>query len=277
MSQAPSKPAPVIKILHLNEMGYGPNGSMTRRAWREACFENLFADKEPFEAWQKQMLAEHKGAEHVSFGLGLDDEERQNESWETFDTCTLDFAGYVFDEDLDARHFKFLLPCNFNSATFSGTAWFQSATFSGDAWFKSATFSGDAGFESATFSWITVFKSATFFSSEANFASATFSGSASFIDATFIRDVRFKNASFTGIAWFINTIFGGDAWFGKAEFKEDSLFHSAFFENKSDFENAVFEKVGHFEKARFTTLPPNFKGVKTDVTRLEFSDRRAHV
>ena len=235
-----------VEILYLDKLGYGPNGSMMRKDWRAECLKNLLAGRNEFEAWQLEMLAAEMGTHSVSLSLRIDGVVSHINPR---DIRTLDFAGHLFDENLTADDFKFLLPCSFNCATFSGSACFGSATFSRKALFQDAIFNGYMGFQSVAFS------------EDADFKSAIFNGHA-----------EFQSATFSGHAGFESATFSGDAWFGKAEFKGDSLFQRASFEKSSDFENAVFEKVGHYENATFTKLPPNFKGVKTDVTRLEFSD-----
>ena len=283
MTQTTESLTPGVEILHLDEMGYGPNGSMTRRAWRKACLMNLLADKEPFEVWQKQILAEHKGAEHVSFGLDVDDVERQNESWDTRDTCTLDFAGHEFSEHFDVDKFKFLLPSNFKYATFSGEAWFESANFSGEAWFDNATFSGSAWFESATFSGYVGFESATFseyvwfknaaltsgaafrsaifsgdawfgsaaFGSYAGFESVIFSGHVGFESVTFSGNIGFPNATFCSGTLFESATFSENAWFQSATFSGDVVFGKAKFVGDSLFQSARFEKESDFENTVF--------------------------
>ena len=146
-----------VEILYLDKLGYGPNGSMTRKDWRAACLKNLLAGRNEFEVWQLKMLTANMAIAQFSLGLRIDGVASKEYSR---DTRTLDFAGHLFDEYLHADNFRFLLPCSFNRATFSGEARFESATFSEKAVFKDATFNRDAGFESATFSGKAVFKEA---------------------------------------------------------------------------------------------------------------------
>ena len=37
-----------VEILHLEELGYVPRGSYTRREWRNECFNNLVARQKAF-------------------------------------------------------------------------------------------------------------------------------------------------------------------------------------------------------------------------------------
>ena len=238
-----------VEILHLDKTGYGPNGSMTRRAWREACLTNLLAGKEQFEAWQKQVLAEHKSAESALFDLCVNGVKEDFGLIYSGNSCTLDFLAHQFDHVVSASEFKFLLPCNFCYVTFDNSVRLRKAVFKQEAIFHRARF---------------IFI--------AEFCGASFEDDAWFTNSAFNFYSGFNNVNFRQDAWFKSSTFSMYAKFGKTKFNGDSLFQSARFEKESDFENAVFEKVGHFEKARFTTLPPNFKGVKTDVTRLEFSD-----
>ncbi len=41
-----------VEILHLDEIGYGPQGQLTRREWRKECLSMLCGGRGHFEAWQ---------------------------------------------------------------------------------------------------------------------------------------------------------------------------------------------------------------------------------
>ena len=250
-----------VEILHLEDYGYGPNGSMKREDWRAACLKNLLAGKEQFEAWQRQVLANHRLDGAVSFSLRLESGEKFVSEFITINPCTLDFSGHKFENGVNAYEFEFLLSCQFNSATFSGE----------DAWFEGATFSGDVTFDNAIFNQVAFFNRANF-SMDAGFHRCIFKDAAMFHKAIFCSNARFGNTIFNQIAWFTDAKFQGGARFSKAMFAIDSVFEKASFHKDTDFESAVFTKTGDFVEARFLKLPPNFRGAKSDSTRLEFSD-----
>ena len=221
---------------------------MTRRAWREACLTNLLAGKEQFEAWQKQVLAEHKSAESALFDLCVNGVKEDFGLIYSGNSCTLDFLAHQFDHVVSASEFKFLLPCNFCYVTFDNSVRLRKAVFKQEAIFHRARF---------------IFI--------AEFCGASFEDDAWFTNSAFNFYSGFNNVNFRQDAWFKSSTFSMYAKFGKTKFNGDSLFQSARFEKESDFENAEFEKVGHFEDASFKTTPPSFRGVDIATTRLEFS------
>ncbi|MBC7756518.1 MAG: hypothetical protein H7Z20_07760 [Bdellovibrio sp.] len=45
-----------IEVLHLDDLGYGPEGKLTRRQWREECYNNYQSGDNAFLEWQNSWL-----------------------------------------------------------------------------------------------------------------------------------------------------------------------------------------------------------------------------
>jgi uncharacterized protein YjbI with pentapeptide repeats len=254
----PEKKVVSVEILHLDQLGYGPKGKHTRRAWRAECLENLFAGYEQFEAWQKSweepripestffpVYAEHTAKLNYDDGtqvtvLGGDFESNR--------ATALDFVGHVFDA------------CIFFDAVFLSSALFNGAVFSGSQHFDEATFCSDAYFSNAIFC------------SDVHFAKTTFTGLADFSSVNFSGRADFSNAIFTGDAKFCNASFYMYADFPAAKFSQVSDFSKCIFFSCSSFQYAVFDFVARFEEAVFVDAIPRFRGCKIETTRVEFSD-----
>lgn len=294
-----------VKVLHLDELGYGPQGQYTRRAWRAECLEKLFAGKDQFENWQQSWQNKiNKKLPTVSFDCELQYEDGSLQRVEKSVPYALDFAGEWFDLRLNLSNYNFNLPIifigamfdglanfgsatfgwvNFSSATFAGGAHFSNATFTGGADFDNTKFVSYAGFHSVSFAVFANFGSATF-TEDAHFGSVIFTGDAGFSRVAFTGEAGFRGATFTGDAYFISATFTGRANFKLTTFNQLCLFDNhdnenarqwnkaTKFDSKADFENATFKNVGHFERVKFTNHIPSFLGVDTASTRLEFSD-----
>ncbi len=270
--QAPKTP-PVIEILHLDEMGYGPNGSMTRRDWRELCLENLNKTKEEFKAWQEKIKVENTNSKYSLFDLTIDRQTDYSDSWCISDACTLDFAGQVIPS-LKFDGYEFELPCSFYSAIFGGSVSFERAFFKsmalfshskfiGNANFENASFAGDARFESVIFSGNAVFDK-TRFNSEALFRKTEFQCDVYFLEAVFSQHVNFKNCIFEGKSYFWDAKFTArelTPWeigvvffanFQNAIFKHDTSFHGANFEVETQYTEAEFYGDAEFNAAKFS-------------------------
>ena len=192
MTQTTELLTPGVKILYLEEPGYGPNGSMTRQAWREACLANLLAGGRHFKAWQLSVQAAHKKTKKVYFGLLFDG--NQSLSYMT-ESCALDFEGRVFESQFNVNGVEFLLECNFNHVTFKGDALFIETVFHEFAWFDHAVFKQFAWFEK------------TIFERLAHFACAEFNGLITFNNASFGKGAIFESAIFNRVGNFENTNF----------------------------------------------------------------------
>jgi Pentapeptide repeats (9 copies) len=245
-----------VEILHLDELGYGPQGKHTRREWRAECLENLLAGKEQFEAWQaswNDKINENLPKISLAATLSYDDgsiEEILNESYQRVSPATLDFGAHTFESQVNAVDFVFTGAAYFRNATFTKAAYFRSATFTGDADFSSATFTGEADFDSATFIGKANFSSATF-TVHAYFSCTTFSEFAYFSNSTVIGDASFTFATFISWAYFNSTRFTGHASFGSATFRWFADFVSATFSGDCYFQGATFAGKADFLRAKF--------------------------
>jgi uncharacterized protein YjbI with pentapeptide repeats len=225
-----------VEILHLDELGYGPQGKYTRREWRAECLKNLLAGKEQFESWQISLLNGQITTGVVSYGLNVDDLEVRNGINQLLAPITLDYSGHLFQNFVNAKSLHFKFPVNFTYATFIKLGWFEHAVFEKHVYFSGASFNADAWFEKATF----------------------------------CTQALFENITFNSYTMFKGANFRGYAWFRGASFKGYNEFNLAIFESESNFENAKFENVGHFELVQFKTATPKFRGCIIGETRLEF-------
>jgi Pentapeptide repeats (9 copies) len=298
-----------VVVLHLDSLGYGPEGKFSRKAWRDACLDNFNAGSEHFELWQKSWLTEEeKHNETADFDLQLHFEDGsigyENQAFRARQRSTLDFAGIVFENRCHATKFKFLHHAYFSFATFhrhveffntefnkhtefnnARFAWggqfagakfheaviFSRASFEGDTQFVSAVFNGNARFDSVHFAGTTQFQYSAF-NDKLLFQGSIFDRETWFENVIFTGSAGFQGVKFNNIAWFKDSKFVQEAWFYKAIFTSQCQFENTNFGSEASFENAVFENVGHFENARFLTEFPSFLGVNNATTRLEFSD-----
>jgi Pentapeptide repeats (9 copies) len=255
-----------VEIMHLDDEGYGPEGKLTRRNWRQVCLRYLLKSNYDFETWQKSLADQAKpNLKNVSFeaiilyddGSKLEDSEDYwnhgfmlgTRSWQR--PYALDFVGASFPHELTIDSVTFRQTVLFNYASFSRDANFHSCTFSENAYFIKTNFNGNLDFQNSTVD-LNVYFACTTFSRNAYFSNATFNSVANFNDSTFFNGAYFRNTTFN----------------------ESSNFCRAIFCYGSIFENAVFKNVGHFEEANFIKSTPSFRGCKIDCTRLEFSDDR---
>ncbi len=297
-----------VEILHLDEVGYGPEGKHTRRDWRAECLENLLAGKEQFEEWQSSWVnkIEEQSQEALhSYLVEYTDGTQIRYVREHFSRSSLDFIGvklsdkcnfnnYVFSHITIFSHANFANAVRFSESVFSQDVEFYEASF-GKSDFFGANFLKNVHFDKASFGWETVFIHAVF-KGGASFDSCTFKGAVIFHDSKFFHYAQFRNSIFSSSAFFSrvvfernarfeDSIFEGCAYFDDASFDEadffrttfqkQSRFYGTFHHKLSNFENSYFKNIGHFERARFdfkTSKIPSFRGVKIDGTRVEFSD-----
>jgi hypothetical protein len=273
-----------VVILHLDELGYGPEGKHSRESWRDECLRNLLAGKVQFEAWQESWLLLAKANQRTaSFSRKV---TYFDGSVETLDLISgishcLDFVKQNF-EKLDCENFVFLYPTIFSNAEFSECAFFTRTTFLDFVNFGMTKFLGIADFGCVEFKKDSYFSKAHFFDTArfdcvkfldtAEFDSVSFSGEVTFSKAHFFKKANFQLAQFENSSLFANTNFNQMAVFTNTEFRMQSIFLNAEFRDHSDFENVIFNNVGHFEGAYFLQLFPAFRGCKIDSTRLEFYD-----
>ncbi|MDD2776273.1 MAG: pentapeptide repeat-containing protein [Gallionella sp.] len=245
---------PEVEILHLDETGYGPEGKHTRREWRAECLRYFEAGAEAFLAWQEswQALAEQNELApsfdvQRTFEYGSQDEVRGYKS----QSHCLDFAGHIFEEDVNAQGYQFLYEAIFEQTTFTGKADFSKTTFTGKADFWETTFTGYAYFWEITFTRDASFRKTTF-TRDASFRKTTFTGDASFRKATFTGDVNFSETTFIGNAHFSATTFTDKAYFWEATFTGDAIFSQTTFTDKAYFGKATFTGDAGFSNTTFT-------------------------
>ena len=282
----------------MDELGYGPRGEHTRREWREECLGNLRAGNSQFEAWQESWKVKDESHQHIaSFAVRLDFSDGSKSvifasNSDRMSSCSLDFAGCTFTDELDFCYKKFQQAALFFGATFREIARFDSAKFNWHAYFNFSSFKkaahfnvtkygGSAEFSDAYFNWSSYFERITF--SYVSFSRAIFNGGVAYSHTDFEGKSEFNNATFKSRVDFQNSEIKRDANFNKTCFCDDVDFRNIIFNSNIDFKNSVFHKrinfekavfknVGHFEQAKFVTHTPAFRGCQTDTTRLEFSD-----
>lgn len=163
---------------------------------------------------------------------------------------TLDFSGVDFrtpeNEHITFSDFHFLLPANFEGATFGdtpvpfqvyGAAAGAPGSPKGAALFQNAVFDRDAQFSRATFG------------HRARFDGAIFNGIVNFVDVSFGEGVRFSRVVFKNSS-FARSVFGPMAWFDEILMVRDGSFEESIFGRQVDFERAIFEHV-HFQSCLF--------------------------
>lgn len=284
-----------VRVLFLDKAGYGPKGLFTRKKWREECLKNFLAGKENFKRWQLSWIdSEINSSSTVDFAtwVRFEDGTRTNAAIQMGKRCTLDFAGYIFTEDIVANKFEFLIDVcfsgctfpkytNFTESIFSGVASFWDTRFNYHSNFSVCKFTQDARFDNAQFDGYLNFE-CSLFEASADFNDVVFKGYAGYKRATFESDTEFNSAKFCYLAefksanfnWdaeFESAIFLNDTSFFKSIFKDTVNFVSAVFAADVNFEDCIFENVGHFQDTKFTTKVPCFLGVSM-TSRLEFSD-----
>jgi Pentapeptide repeats (9 copies) len=306
MSNTPShsqKKVVSVEILHLDALGYGPEGKHTRRKWREECLANLLAGEVAFKAWQvvlQSKVQRDTPSVDAGFSRTFDDWTTDTVLGITQASYALDFVGHCFESGLNAHKVEFLSLANFVGALFNSSAVFTNAVFNHGANFSDATFSEYVSFKKAEFSWVANFGNAEF-NKHANFDDAIFHGNGLFNNTVFHDEAMFfstqfddytlfSGASFDGAAYFrgakfneyvsfINATFSKSTYFTRAEFHNQCHFgfvqaleqKETSFAGEANFENSIFKNVGHFERVRFINLVPSFQGVDNATTRIEFS------
>lgn len=281
----PAKKVVKVEILHLDETGYGYDGTYTREEWRAACLRYFEAGADAFLAWQLswQHIAEQNTSD-ANF-----DVERVFEDGSENEICrhkskrhSLDFAGHTFFRGyvepsgfVNARNCWFLYETHFHNATFTDVADFENANFEEKVNFSEATFEGNATFNGASFNnsdfrhacfsgcaefhsnatfWDNVNFTKATFAKSAHFGEAKFLGYADFGGAAFTGDAYFKYGCFAGQAYFSNTTFTGFADFLEVNFESLVIFVKTKFYNQINFGYAKFKDATNFENAEFANV-----------------------
>ena len=241
-----------VEILHLDELGYGPQGKHTRREWRAECLENLLAGKEQFEAWQnswKDQIDETLPEVILGYKLRYDDGKSESVMDEVYSTTAptcLDFVAHIFAITVDANNFEFKSPANFSGAMFKKYANFKFSKFYAEAKFTNAQFNDSASFEGCMLK-TALFENTNFGGHLAKFDYCQFDDFARFEGANFPNQFMpfFIYTSFT------KTIFNKGALFKNVNFRSDTYFNDAKFFGPTDFENSNFEQGINFENVTF--------------------------
>ena len=238
-----------VEILHLDEMGYGPGGGMTRRDWRALCLKQLLAGSKIFKDWQASWLHTEQSEDKVKFHYKVsnDDESAVTAFSLLMHRCSYDFIGIQFDKTLYVNGYLFLKTADFSYSSF-GVAFFKNTSFA------------QVSFE------YSIFKGHT------NFGMSHFRGKTTFRRAVFMGDVHFEGVLFKGNAYFIQTEFQKHCQFCNQYDSEKKIWgQETRFSQEVDFENAIFKSVCHFERVHFLGKTPSFLGVDNASTRIEFS------
>ena len=259
-----------VEILHLDELGYGPQGKHTRREWRKECLDNLLAGTAQFLAWQESWIDQiNDSIPPVSFDCRLiNSDTSNNNSLDRFPSTyqqhpyDLDFVGHTFEGFNVFNSVDFLQNVLFNGAEFCLIVCFYNVKFRKVADFSNAIFTGGALISDSLFGSITYF----------NFSK--FKNPCIFINVIFIEDALFGNATFQQDLAFGESAFQKKAQFGRCLFENGCSFITSNFEDAAIFEGAIFKNVGHFEKAKFSKITLSYRGCNIGDTRLEFSDER---
>lgn len=250
-----------VEILHLDDFGYGPNNSMTRREWRNECLTNLSAGKARFETWQKGVLAQCVSSTSLVVSTLLTySDNTQKIAEQSISTIALDFIGRTLPFLSLDRH-QFLLEVRFDYATFESEVSFRNSTFDRYAWFRGATFKNNTDFSHATFIDQADFKDGNF-AADANFNQVTFSKNASFKNANFLSESKFTNTTFlddvdfygaclSDEATFLETKFNKHGLFQNTVFKADVRFTKTTFNGVAYFNHSIFEGIAFFDQAHF--------------------------
>lgn len=254
-----------VEILHLDEVGYGPQGKHTRGEWRKECLENLLAGKAQFEAWQANWRSQinttlFKRSFRCNVTLDTGKIKILNPEYFPYEPYSLDFTGQNFANYVNANGANFLQNTLFTAAKFNGGYFdFGAGPFLGDMDFSNSVFHADTSFSYA------------FFVTTARFDKAQFKGKADFTNTFVSGHTLFRDAKFCLSAMFEDAFFYGGLNFSNSKFKNKCRFEGATIEAKADFENAELTNVGHFERVRFKGEMPNFLGVDNAKTLLVFS------
>ena len=131
-----------VQILHLEKLGYGPTGSLTRLAWREECMNYFKQGNEVFLSWQLswQAVAE-KSKLKADFSINTTSAEGITEE-NIIDklSYTLDFSGQSFVYEVVAYNYVFIQDVTFCNATFIDNVWFSSSVFQHNSDFEKSYF-----------------------------------------------------------------------------------------------------------------------------------------
>lgn len=141
-----------VEILHLDDHGYGPNNSMTRREWRNECYSQLKKGPLEFNRWHGNIGGynpEYNLICDFSFRAYFEDGTDKFFYLEKHNPCYLDFIGLEFIEAFSFEGFVFNWPVNLSFSVFYSDCSFalqlhdrldmQNADFRGRCLFKNVS------------------------------------------------------------------------------------------------------------------------------------------
>jgi hypothetical protein len=258
-----------VEILHLDELGYGPEGKHTRREWRAECLENLLAGKDQFLAWQNSWFTHYKDTSQTNryrYILHYEDGNKKVVNMNGL-RGSLDFIGQEIGS-CTSSDYMFLVNTYFDFSTFKSDAFFMHTIFKGKAHFPSVIFKYTARFNGITFEDSAYFTRSKF--ENEGIATSWFQG-AQFSGTIFKNDAWFDSVVFEA-GTFSGASFQDLVYFDGAIFKHDIKFDGAKFFGPTSFQGVIFNNLAHFERTKFLRYYPTFRGCIIDSTRLEFSD-----
>jgi Pentapeptide repeats (9 copies) len=240
----PQKKIISVEILHLDELGYGPQGKHTRREWRKECLDNLLAGANVFKTWQESWTdLFNEEAALLGFECITHYEDGSSESFPDNDYSPkfrLDFSCFDFEEIEFEADISFLSSVSFAGAIFNNDINFSNAVFNAHVNFQFAKFCESADFTNAKFE------------RHAIFSGVRFIGLASFSDAVFEKHVNFYNSNFYSSTFFNRAIFSSSADFRNITFNSHADFAKSIFNSYADFQNSIFNSSVIFNEASFS-------------------------
>ncbi|MGZ8271947.1 MAG: pentapeptide repeat-containing protein, partial [Methylophilus sp.] len=233
-----------IEVLHLDALGYGPEGKHTRLQWRAECLQYLLKGKQAFVDWQDSWLEKAKqNTNRVDFTIrDTTSDNGVTNSFEVTDKtnpCALDFSGQKFENSLHLEGFHFLHEAIFSYARFEMHTYFDDVIFKDKSTFRGVAFQ-TVHFDKANFKGGVDFSEASFGGGTSSFTKVRFKSRSNFNSATFISKAVFRK-----------TIFKSHAWFRNAKFIDSASFENAIFRGAIYFTDAYFFSRANFEKVEF--------------------------
>ena len=194
-------PSSAAEVLYLGNMGYGPQGRLTRAEWRALCRDKLTAGAAVWNDWQTELWrTRYQLDRKVSFGyaIQLDGGYRQQFDDPTDHSMSLcfDFVGQLWESDVYVNNYVFAYPAFFDAAVFVGDAEFNHCDFQSDAVFQRAHFTAHCSFLKARFRKVAMFDE-TRFDRYVRFNEADFLGESIFDGARFSNTAYFIGGSFS--------------------------------------------------------------------------------
>jgi hypothetical protein len=250
-----------VEILHLDEMGYGPQGEHTRRHWREECLEFIRRGSDTFKNWQEKILRQLTDEYKIAdFGCYLQFENEKVRAdvvgAHNFSSpslipgniprYSLDFSGYEFDTELSFFEYVFILPVIFSWTKFHNWVSFANSTFRKNADFLGVKFLRHVHFTDSNFLNFTNFNNA-YFGEYADFSGSSFQENSLFNNIEFKGSANFSRVRFDGQSVFNETNFDSLASFIFAEFNERISFQGVIFNILVGFRNAKFNQQCEFQ------------------------------